>query len=295
MPEMEYNNLLYQISKRLDEMNVGEQLLVMCRGKVTVRSGEDFQTFSLFEELEQKGYLSPDHLILLKGMLKGVNEWALFDEVEQFETNRKEYKNLLEQSVRVLDEPNELERLVSICGEKITEESRGNVRDVRSLFKELESNDWLGIDCLDTVKEILTQTEKNELLKEVEEFELRRSRENKFRKRKGIFQHVYGSHFYPCFPQLNSVNICLAQLCFVFFVSAQAASFVSTVRDKLAGGKFSFVVSHVLVGLSLLIFMFELISGHEKILNIYSVAKLLLSLSLLLSFFSSIHLIRFQH
>lgn len=75
MPEMEYNNLLYQISKlRLDEMNVGEQLLVMCRGKVTVRSGEDFQTFSLFEELEQKGYLSPDHLVLLKGMLKGVNE-----------------------------------------------------------------------------------------------------------------------------------------------------------------------------------------------------------------------------
>ena len=70
---------------------------------------------------------------------------------------------------------------------------------------------------------------------------------------------------------------------------------MSTVRDKLAGGKFSFVVSDVLVGLSLLIFMFELISGHEKILNIYSVAKLLLSLSLLLSFFSSIHLIRFQH
>ena len=295
MPEMEYNNLLYQISKRLDQLNVSEQLLVMCRGKVTARSGEDCQTFSLFEELEQKGYLSPDHLVLLKGMLKGVNEWALFDEVEKFETNRKEYKNLLEQSVRVLDEPNELERLVSICGEKMTQESRGNVRDVRSLFKELESNDWLGIDCLDTVKEILTQTEKNELLKEVEEFELRRSRENKFRKRKGIFQHVYGSHFYPCFPQLNSVNICLAQLCFVFFVSAQAASFVSTVRDKLAGGKFSFVVSHVLVGLSLLIFMFELISGHEKILNIYSVAKLLLSLSLLLSFFSSIHLIRFQH
>ena len=295
MPEMEYNNLLYQISKRLDQLNVSEQLLVMCRGKVTARSGEDFQTFSLFEELEQKGYLSPDHLVLLKGMLKGVNEWALFDEVEKFETNRKEYKNLLEQSVRVLDEPNELERLVSICGEKITEESRGNVRDVRSLFKELESNDWLGIDCLDTVKEILTQTEKNELLKEVEEFELRRSRENKFRKRKGIFQHVYGSHYYPCFPQLNSVNICLPQLCFVFFCSAQAASFVSTVRDKLAGGKFSFVVSDVLVGLSLLIFMFELISGHEKILNMYSVAKLLLSLSLLLSFFSSIHLIRFQH
>ena len=92
---------------------------------------------------------------------------------------------MLEQTIRVLDELNDLERLVSICGEKITEERQGNVQDVRSLFKELESNDWLGIDCLDTLKEILTQTEKSDLLKEVEEFEKRRSRENKFKKRKG--------------------------------------------------------------------------------------------------------------
>ena len=92
---------------------------------------------------------------------------------------------MLEQIVRVLDELNDLERLVSICGEKITEERQGNVQDVRSLFKELETNDWLGIDCLDTLKEIVILTEKSDLLKEVEEFEQRRSRENKFRKRKG--------------------------------------------------------------------------------------------------------------
>ena len=169
MPEMEYNNLLYQISERLDELKVGKQLLFLCRGKVTARIEENFQASSLFEELEQKGFLSPDHLVLLKGMLKGVNEWALFDEVEKFETKRKEYNNLLEQTVRVLDELNDLERLVSICAEKITEERQGNVQDVRSLFKELESNDWLGIDCLDILKEILTQTEKSDLLKEVEE------------------------------------------------------------------------------------------------------------------------------
>ena len=185
MPEIEYNNLLYQISKRLDELDVGEQLLVMCRGKVAARSGEDFQSFSLFEELEQKGFLSPNHLVLLKGMLKGVNEWALFEEVERFETKRKEYNNLLEQIIRVLDELNDLERLVSICGGKIAEERQSNVLNVRSLFEELEENDWLGTDCLDTLKEILTLTEKSDLLKEVENFEQRRSRENKFRKRKG--------------------------------------------------------------------------------------------------------------
>ena len=118
MSELEYNNLLYQISKKFDELNVGEQLLVMLRRKVEARSGEDFQAFSLFEELEQKGFLSPNHLVLLKGMLKGVNEWALFEEVEKFETKRKEYNNLLEEIIRVLDELNDLERIVSICGRK---------------------------------------------------------------------------------------------------------------------------------------------------------------------------------
>ena len=152
---------------------------------MAARSGEDFQSFSLFEELEQKGFLSPNHLVLLKGMLKGVNEWALFEEVERFETKRKEYNNLLEQIIRVLDELNDLERLVSICGGKIAEERQSNVLNVRSLFEELEENDWLGTDCLDTLKEILTLTEKSDLLKEVEKFEQRRSRENKFRKRKG--------------------------------------------------------------------------------------------------------------
>ena len=210
MPEMEYNNLLYQKSERLDERKVGKQLLFLCRGKVTVRSEENFQASSLFEELEQKGFLSPDHLVLLKGMLKGVNEWALFDEVEKFETKRKEYNNLLEQIVRVLDELNDLERLVSICREKITEESQGNVQDVRSLFKELETNDWLGIDCLDTLKEILTLTEKSDLLKEVEEFEQRRSRENKFRKRKGVstclrLTMIFG----PTSNHRTDLNICL--------------------------------------------------------------------------------------
>ena len=41
-------------------------------------------------------------------------------------------------------------------------------------------------DCLDTLKEILAQTEKIDLLKEVEEFEQRLSRELKFEMRKGI-------------------------------------------------------------------------------------------------------------
>ena len=72
-----------------------------------------------------------------------------------------------------------MERLLSICGPKITEARQSSILNVRSLFKELESNDWLGIDCLDTLKEILNQTNENNLLKEVEEFEQRQNHELK--------------------------------------------------------------------------------------------------------------------
>ena len=186
MSEVEYNNLLYQISKRLDELDVGDQLLFLCRGKVTDHGEENIQTRSLIKELEDNGFLSPDRLVLLKGILKGVEEWTLFEQVEKFEAKRKEYRCLLEKVIRVLDELNDLERLISICSGKITVARQGNIHDVRSLFNELESNDWLGIYCLDTLKEILAQTEKIDLLKEVEEFKQRLSRELKFEMRKGI-------------------------------------------------------------------------------------------------------------
>ena len=183
MSEFEYNNLLFQISQRLDNINAGKQLLVICRGKLAARRGEEnIPTFSLFEELEEKGFLSPDRLTVLKAILKGVEEWGPLQKVEKFSCKRKEYNNLLEQIIRVLDEFNDLERLISICRGNITEGRRASIHDVRSLFKELESNDCLGIDCLEIVKEILTQTEKTDLLKEVEEFEQRQSRE----RRKGI-------------------------------------------------------------------------------------------------------------
>ena len=85
MSEYEYNNLLYKISKRLDKIHVGEQLLVICRGKLPARNEENIATFSLFKELEGKVFLSPDRLNVLKAMLKGVKEWALLEEAEKFE------------------------------------------------------------------------------------------------------------------------------------------------------------------------------------------------------------------
>lgn len=186
MSKSEYNNLLYKISKRLDRINAGEQVLVICRGQLEARNEENIPTYPLFQELEMKGYLCPDRLVVLKRILRGVEEWDLFGEVETFESKRKEYSDLLGRIVRELDELNDLDRLVSICKENIPEERQNNIHNVRSLFAELENIDLLEVDVLDTLKKILTQTDKNELLKTVEEFEQRKRRELNFERRKGI-------------------------------------------------------------------------------------------------------------
>ena len=207
MSTVEYNCLIYEIRERLDELNVGKKLIFMCRGKVAPRSEENMQdASSLITELEEKEFLRPDNLDLLKDLLKGVKEWALLEEVEKFESKRTEYDILLNQIIRALDELNDLERLVSICGRKIPGERQGNIRDVRSLFEELENNHCLGINRLDILKEILAQTEKNDLLMAVKEFEERRTRKDKFERRIGIilclFYVFYSSNFH------NVCNFC---------------------------------------------------------------------------------------
>ena len=104
-------------------------------------------------------------------MLKGVKEWHFLKEVKFFECKREKYNNLLEQIIRVLDELNDLERLISICRGHITDGRRASIHDVRSLFRELERNGSLGIDCLEILKEILIQMEKSDLLEKVNQLE----------------------------------------------------------------------------------------------------------------------------
>ena len=83
-----------------------------------------------------------------------------------------EYSNLLFEISKKLDE-NELPRLIFMCREEIAKD-REEIRDVLTLFEELEKQNRLGIDRLDTLKEILKQMKKRPLLKKVEEFEIRR-------------------------------------------------------------------------------------------------------------------------
>lgn len=197
MSVIEYNDLLFKVSQRLNELNVGKRLLVMCRGKVAPRSEEDLpDVFQLFSELEEKEYLGSDRLGVLKDVLGGLEEWSLLENVEQFETKRNEYHGLLEQIIQALDELNDVEQLVSFCKGKISEERQGNIRNVRSLFQELKNNSCLEINRLDILKEILRQTDKRDLLEKVEEFEERRNREHKSERRAG----AYLSRFKPLKP-----------------------------------------------------------------------------------------------
>ena len=187
MSEIEYNNLVFEVSNSLEELNLREQLLFLCRGKLAAGSEDSIQdVLSLFEELEQRNHLGPNRLGVMKDLLKRVKEWGLLGKVKKFESKRKEYLGLLEQIIPVLDDLNDLERLISICRVEIPEAIEGNINNVRSLFKELENHSCLGIDCLDILKEILTQTEQSDLLEEVDKFQERRNREDEFETRKGI-------------------------------------------------------------------------------------------------------------
>ena len=144
MSAIEYSYLLIEISEKLDELSPIHRLLFTCRTFLTPGSEGNIQdTLSLFKELEEQQNLGIDNLVVIKELLKGVREWSLFGKVKRFENKRKEYNALLEEIIRVLDELNDLERLISVCSGKLSEESEGLIEDVRSLFKELKTRIFL--------------------------------------------------------------------------------------------------------------------------------------------------------
>lgn len=186
MSIIDYNALVFRVSRRLDELNEPEQLIFMCRDLLPSGSDGGIQgALLLLKKLEGRKHLGPDCLEIMKDILKNVEEWSLLGKVEKFERKRREYIDLLEPIIRVLDELNDLERLISMCSGNIPEESEGSIHDVRSLFKVLEDNNRLGINRLDILKEILTELEKEDLIKEVGEFQKRRRGDEEFESKKG--------------------------------------------------------------------------------------------------------------
>ena len=177
MSKAEYKSLLFRISKRLDEINALEHILFICEEKLGHQTGQDIHnTLSLLRKLEECGSLGVDYLHVVKDLLRAVKEWGLREEIDKFESTRREYKELVARVVSVLEELNDLERLMSIVARvrRIPEERKNHIHDVRSLVQVLEEMNFLGIDCLEILREILTELNEDELLTELAEFQQRR-------------------------------------------------------------------------------------------------------------------------
>ena len=85
-----------------------------------------------------------------------------------------EYNDLLFEISKKIDVA-ELERLVFMCRSDLPKACmKDSITTVLTLFEELEKNNRLGIDRLDTLKNILTLLKKRSLLKKVDEFEAKR-------------------------------------------------------------------------------------------------------------------------
>ena len=114
---------------------------------------------------------------VLKDLSKGMRKWYLLALIEKFETKRKEYKNLLEQICCVLEDGNHLTQVISMYKEKMALDGERGVKDVRTLFTQLEKRHYLAIARLDILKNIVTEVEKPDLLKQIVEFDEKRKQE----------------------------------------------------------------------------------------------------------------------
>ena len=200
MSYVEYNQLLFEISQRLDLLNQHGQLLFMFRGRVASRPEDIPDALSLFQELEEQNYLAIDEFDLLKELLKGFEEWSLFDKVRKFEVKRKKYKELLEQISSALEESNQLQQLISVCTAKETlDENERNTQTALILFEKLERRGFFAFGRLDFLKGILLGIERQDLVKKVQDFEKRRIDEDEFKRRIGNNYLVLCNFYFAAF------------------------------------------------------------------------------------------------
>ena len=180
MSEIEYRALCIRVSRGIDWQTEGETLLSLCKGRLIAEGSENLigNAADLLEQLEGQNKLGIDHLEVLKELLGAIEKWALVDNIDIFEINRKNYLSMLEKVILKLDELNCLEQLIRICTPYLEEGRVGGIESIRALFKELESNDRLGPANLGILKKILKEKREEELLREVEEFEKKRKDEN---------------------------------------------------------------------------------------------------------------------
>ena len=187
MSDVSYSNLLYKIGQQLSEYD-HQQLLHMC--ELANQADNISDAHSLLQRLQDEtdGRLEIDQLGILEEVLVNLNEFSLLEELKAFEKKRKEYTNLLAKVRDALDsdERVQLEQLKTICHEEETSlELDKSISDIRAVFKELERRKKLGFRRLNLLKTILRRIEREDLVREIEEYEGRQNENDVAERREG--------------------------------------------------------------------------------------------------------------
>ena len=184
MSSVAYKGLLFKVARQLSQHD-HQQLLEMCGLDDEAENILDAR--SLIKRLEEKSQLGIDRLGVMEEVLATLDELSLLEKLKEFEKKRKEYTNLLAKVHGALDsdERIHLEQLKDIFKRETSIELDESISNVRTLFKELEKHGSLGFRTLDFLKEILTEIEKEDLVREIEEYEQRRNKNDAAQRRKG--------------------------------------------------------------------------------------------------------------
>ena len=186
MSDVAYRGLLYEIGGKLGKHD-RQQLLAVCGLEDEADNLPDAR--SLLKRLEAKSQLGVDRLGVLEDVLAAFGELSLLEKLKEFEKKRKAYKNLLARVSHALesesDERNHLEQLKAICERETSLELDESISNITRLFKELEKHGSLEFRRLDFLKEILTEINKEDLVREIEEYEERRNQNDAGERRKG--------------------------------------------------------------------------------------------------------------
>ena len=208
MSYVEYYSLLCEISQLIDRLNKRELLFLICERRVASGAQDIPDAMSLFQKLQDRNRLGIDQVDLWKDLLKDFGEWPLFQKVRKFEDKRKEYKELLEQISRALDESNQLQQLISVCTAKETlDENERKTQTARILFEKLERRGLFEFGRLDFLKGILSGIERQDLVKKVQDFEKRRIDEDEFERREGNDFSILCNSYFPAFFAGNYLRV----------------------------------------------------------------------------------------
>ena len=140
----------------------------------------------LFSDLDESDNLGLDNLETLRDLLTEVKEWSLVDEVDKFARQRKDFNALLETIIPKLEELDNLEQLLSLCENHISDDAKEEIKDVRPLLEELQKKNRLGFTRLAVLRKILNETGQQELLDLLTEFEKKWREEEKAERRRGM-------------------------------------------------------------------------------------------------------------